>query len=161
LEASCLTCSILPLRRLGGARTSQDKGIAMFKHFLAGVSLALMITLMMTGGAAAEPLEEAQAAYERGDYAAGIRLLRPLADQGDRAGQYNLGIMYREGQGVPRDDTEAAKWFRLAAEQGDAKAQHNLGNMYRVGQGVPQDYPEAAKWFRLAGDQGDANAQYN
>ena len=69
--------------------------------------------------------------------------------------------MYYKGQGVPQDDAEAVKWYRLAADQGDAKAQYNLGNMYRKGQGVPQDYAEAVKWYRLAAEQGAAYAQYN
>ncbi len=66
--------------------------------------------------------------------------------------------MYLNGQGVARDNAEAAKWYRKAAEQGDAGAQFNLGVMYGGGQGVPQDYAEAVKWFRKAADQGTANA---
>ena len=52
--------------------------------------------------------------------------------------------MYDKGQGVPQDDKEAVKWYRLAAEQGDAYAQSNLGVTYEKGQGVPQDHKEAA-----------------
>jgi hypothetical protein len=69
--------------------------------------------------------------------------------------------MYKDGQGVPQDYAEAAKWYHLAAEQGDADAQNNLGTMYDTGEGVPQDYAEAAKWYRLAAEQGDADAQLN
>ena len=46
---------------------------------------------------------------------------------------------YRDGTGMPQDDTEAVKWFRKAAEQGDASAQNDLGVMYQNGRGVPQD----------------------
>jgi len=67
--------------------------------------------------------------------------------------------MYKKGYGVPQDNPEAAKWFRLAADQGEAFAQYHLGVMYGKGQGMPQDYQEAAKWFRLAADQGQAMAQ--
>ncbi|MDP4855337.1 MAG: SEL1-like repeat protein, partial [Schleiferiaceae bacterium] len=42
------------------------------------------------------------------------------ADQGYAQAQYNLGIMYANGQGVPKSDKEAVKWYRKAAEQGDA-----------------------------------------
>ena len=69
--------------------------------------------------------------------------------------------MYDNGQGVPQDHKEAAKWFRLAAEQGEAQAQKNLGIMYDNGRGVPQDYKEAVKWYRLAAEQGEAQAQKN
>jgi len=69
--------------------------------------------------------------------------------------------MYGQGQGVPQDDAEAIRWYRLAADQGNASAQYNLGVMYRRGDGVPQDYAEAIRWYRLAADQGNASAQYN
>ena len=60
-----------------------------------------------------------------------MRLLRPLADQGDATAQYDLGLMYAKGQGVPQDYAEAVKWFRKAADQGDASAQYNLGRHVR------------------------------
>jgi len=50
--------------------------------------------------------------------------------------QYSLGVMYANGLGVPEDDAEAARWFRLAAEQGNALAQYNLGFIYDSGRGV-------------------------
>ena len=52
--------------------------------------------------------------------------------------QYNLGVMYENGQGVPQDYKTAVKWYRLAAEQGDAGAQFNLG-VRTARTGVPQD----------------------
>ena len=60
---------------------------------------------------------------QHGDYAAALKELRPAAEQGHADAQYSLGLMYAEGQGVPTDDTEVAKWFRKAAEQGMALAQ--------------------------------------
>jgi TPR repeat protein len=47
---------------------------------------------------------------------------RIKAEHGDAEAQYNLGILYHDGQGVPRDDAEAVKWYRKAAEQGNALA---------------------------------------
>ena len=64
--------------------------------------------------------------------------------------QNNLGLMYYNGQGLPQDYDEAAKWYRLAAEQGNATAQSNLGSMYYSGEGVPQDYVQAYMWVSLA-----------
>ncbi len=105
--------------------------------------------------------DEATAAYQRGDYATALREWRPLAEQGVADAQYNLGVMYGEGLGVPQDYAEAVGWWRKAAEQGNAKAQYNLGLMYRKGQGVPQDDARAVKWFRKAAEQGIAGAQRN
>ena len=69
--------------------------------------------------------------------------------------------MYGNGWGVPKNDAEGVKWYRLAAEQGYDAAQNNLGNMYSDGRGVPQNDAEAVKWYRLAAVQGLASAQYN
>ena len=51
-----------------------------------------------------------------------IEQLRLAAEQGDASAQFNLGFMYATGEGVPKDDAKAVKWFRLAAEQGHAQA---------------------------------------
>ena len=88
-----------------------------------------------------------------------IDALRVRAEAGDAEALYNLGLMYAIGRGVPQDDAEAARWYRLAADQGYASAQHHLGTMYDTGTTVPQDYAEAVRWYRLAADQGDATAQ--
>ena len=63
------------------------------------------------------------------------------------------GYMYDTGEGVPKNDTEAVRWYRMAAEQGDATAQVNLGLMYANGRGVPQNNTEAVRWFRMAAEQ--------
>lgn len=98
-------------------------------------------------------------ATKRGDYQTAFKLWLPLAEQGNASIQFNLGLMYKKGQGIKQDDFEAVKWFRKAAEQGEANAQSNLGNMYVDGRGVKQDDFEAVKWFRKAADQGHAKAQ--
>jgi len=81
------------------------------------------------------------------------------AKQGKAYAQYNLGVMYDKGVGVPENNTEAVKWFRKAADQGLAMAQYNLGALYRIGEGVPENNTEAVEWFRKAADQGNADAQ--
>ena len=86
---------------------------------------------------------------------------RRLAEQGTVSAQFDLGVHYANGEGVPENDAEAVNWYRLAAEQGYAPAQYNLGVMYDEGRGVREDAAEAARWFRLAAEQGDATAQYN
>ena len=86
--------------------------------------------------------------------------VRQAAEQGDARAQFNLGIMYDNGEGVLKDEAEAAKWYRLAAEQGLADAQHNLGRSYAAGEGVLKDEAVAVRWYRLAAKQGQADAQY-
>jgi uncharacterized protein len=121
-------------------------------------SLLLSLALVFSTGtvAVSQDFDKGWDAYENGDYATALKEWRPFAEQGDAFAQFNLGWMYKNGEGVPQDYQEAAKWYRLAAEQGYAKAQYNLALRYDNGEGVPQDYQEAAKWYRLAAEQGHA-----
>ena len=84
-----------------------------------------------------------------------------IAEAGDAIAQYNLGLMHKNGWGVPQDYAEAVKLYRLAAEVGDVNAQYNLGVMYANRWGVPQDYSFAYMWINLAAAQGDELAQMN
>ena len=124
-------------------------------------SLFLIITLGMAQGAYAGPYEDAEAAYNRGDYATALSLLRPLASQRHAKAQIYLGFMYEAGLGVVKNHKEAMKWYRLAAAQGNTLAQYNLGLMYGNGTGVPEDYVQAYKWFNLAAAAGDTSAVKN
>ena len=85
---------------------------------------------------------------------------RALAEQGDSGAQYGVGYRYWVGQGLPQDDAEAGRWYRLAADQGHPDAQFYLGVMYAQGRSVPADSDEAARWYRLAAWQGHAAAQF-
>ena len=105
--------------------------------------------------------QDIQDAYVRKDYATVLRLLRLLADRGDAFAQFNLGVMYANGQEVTQDYKEAVRLYRLAAAQGQVAAQNKLGYIYEKGQGASQDYKEAVKWYRLAAEQNDASAQTN
>ena len=73
--------------------------------------------------------------------------------------QFNLGFMYANGQGAPKDAAEAVRWTRMAAEQGDEWAQFNLGLMYDQGNGIPQDYVQAYAWISVAAAQGIEEAK--
>ncbi|HKW91603.1 MAG TPA: tetratricopeptide repeat protein, partial [Methylomirabilota bacterium] len=75
--------------------------------------------------------------------------------------QYQLGLRYASGEGVPQDAAEAVRWYRRAAEQGLAPAQYQLGLRYANGDGVTRDFSEAAAWYRRAAEQGVAFAQFN
>jgi len=86
---------------------------------------------------------------------------RSLAEKGDAEAQYNLGLIYDKGMGVPQDDLEAIRWYWKAAEQGDPLAQYRLGFKYANGQGIPKNDTMAIKWFRKAADQGLPQSQYN
>ena len=88
-----------------------------------------------------------------------IAQLREAAEQGDAEAQFNLGIVYDFGRGVPEDKLEAVKWYQKAAEQEHADAQVLLSRLYYLGQRVPKNYEEAFEWARRAAEQGNADAQ--
>src|SRR5690349_10582215 len=104
--------------------------------------LAFFYLLGTSSFAAANPFDDASAAYERGDYARAMKLFRQLAEQGHQWAQRRLGLMYAEGKGAPQSYEEAVKWYQLAAGQGNVPAQYDVGLAYEKGEGVPQDYQE-------------------
>ena len=69
--------------------------------------------------------EKGVAAYNRDDFATALREWTPLAEQGDADAQYNLGVMYRKGHGVPQDKVYAHIWYNIAATSGNKKAIKN------------------------------------
>src|SRR5689334_12901627 len=83
--------------------------------------------------------------------------LKARAEKGDLSTQFELGEIYADGDGVPRNDEEAFNWYRAAAEQGHALAQYKLGLMYKEGRGVTKDYVEAYMWLDLAAGRGNAD----
>ena len=94
-------------------------------------------------------------AYQKGDYATALKEWRALADQGGSAAQFNVGLLYFDGKGVPQDFGQAAVWFERSAERDYMKAQRDLGEMYAIGQGVKKDYVQAYKWLNICAAKGD------
>ena len=88
-----------------------------------------------------------------------LEKLHEQAEAGDMDAQYNLGILYYNGEGAPQDYVQAMNWFHLAAQQGDADAQFNLGIMIGRGEGVKKDPKISLQWFQKAAEQGHAEAK--
>jgi TPR repeat protein len=124
-------------------------------------ALVAVMLVLLAGPVAAGPFEDGLSAYNRQDYATALRTWRPLADQGDSRAQHNLGYMYENGKGVPKDNVQAVTWYRLAAEQGEPHAQTNLGYMYASGKGVPKDDVLAYMWSNLGAAEGIETAAKN
>ncbi|MBK6386692.1 MAG: sel1 repeat family protein [Rhodoferax sp.] len=107
--------------------------------------------------ATAGPLEDADAAYNRQDYASAITLLRPGATRQCQCSG-NLGVIYFNGKGVP-EPTGGGFLVLLAAAQGQQRSiQPWLA--YEGGLGVTQSDAEAYKWFLIAAMQGDEDGAY-
>ena len=85
----------------------------------AAVIFGVLAVALTPVAAVSGSFEDGVDAYASGNYAAALGLWRPLAERGEADSQHNLGVVYRDGQGVARDHAEAAKWFKLAADQGE------------------------------------------
>lgn len=127
-------------------------------HFL---SVLLPLAVFLIAGQAQAAFQEGVAAYNRGDHSVAADIWREDASAGDPAAQRNLGLLYLNGQGVPKDEAAAAEWFRRSADQGFPRAAANLADLYLRGIGVPRDPARAVSFFRQAADGGLPEAQHN
>jgi uncharacterized protein len=119
---------------------------------------ASLSVLMAHAGTSDEDFRRGLSAFNTGDYAAALRLWRPLAEREDPRSEAGIGFMYYRGLGVEVDDREAAVWLRRAAEHGQAEGQLMLGILFYYGRGVPQSYVRAYAWCELAAIDGNADA---
>ena len=115
------------------------------KKLTAILCLTIAVLLRSYGISESADYQKGLDAANSGDFATALREWKPLAEQGHAVAQYNLGLMYRYGDGVSQNNKTATKWFRVAAEQGYADAQYSLGLTYRYGEGVPRDDTTAVK----------------
>ncbi len=123
-------------------------------------------------GPAAGPTEATHMALDAVPDAAGLqaeklpaeigpRPLRQAALRGDANAQFVVASRYLEGKVVPRDEEQAAQWYRRAAIQGLASAQYRLGSMYEHGRGTPLDREAAQVWYEQAAGRGNIMAMHN
>jgi TPR repeat protein len=100
-------------------------------------------------------------AYAKGDFAAALKKLQPVAEHDNPNAQFYLGLMYHRGEGVEQDDKKAGIWWNKSAEKGNTDAQENLGLIYAKGLGVERDWVQADKWFSIAAASGKETAVNN
>jgi hypothetical protein len=82
---------------------------ANFPALRTGLAAGLM-TFAIVGATVAGQYEDWSrgiAAYSRRNYAAAMRIFRPLADQGNASAQFYIGFMYNQGQGVPQSAAQS------------------------------------------------------
>ncbi len=100
-------------------------------------------------------------AFAEGDYERAANLWLTDANLGSADAQFNIGVLYSEGRGLPRDTKEAMSWFIRAAEQGHVEAQYNLGHLLLEDSGNPESVSDGIAWWRRAAEGGFTLAQYN
>lgn len=125
------------------------------------LSILFPLTAFLIAGQTQAAFQEGVAAYNRGDHSVAAEIWREDASAGDPAAQRNLGLLYLNGQGVPKDEAAAAEWFRRSADQGFPRAAANLADLHLRGIGVPRDPAKAVSFFRQAAEGGLPEAQHN
>ena len=89
-----------------------------------------------------------------------LSYLVPLAQNGDKDAQYQLGILYSTSEWGPEDKQQSIFWFQKAADNGHVKAQLSLARLYADGDGIPEHNLMAVYWYKLAAQNNDGEAQY-
>jgi TPR repeat protein len=119
--------------------------------------------LPTTGTPARPGVDVAYGAYQRGFYVTAFQeaMKRLDTNKSDAAAMTLVAEIYRDGSGVKKDPTEAARWYRLAADLGNPQAQFQLAAAALKGEGIPEDRKLARSMLEKAAAQGHAGAYYN
>ena len=127
-----------------------------------GLAAAILLFGLIANGsvANADSWRDGTAAFARKEYAAAMKLFRPLAEKGNALAQYKVAVMHKLGLGVPKSQKEARKWSKLAAKQGNADAQQLLWSLYYKESGEESpDILRAYMWYEMSATQGNSEAQ--
>ena len=65
-------------------------------------------------------------------YEVAVEWYRKAAEAGHKDAQYELGMCYLRGEGVPQDDYTAYCWFQKSGHNGHADGQYLADDMLRV-----------------------------
>jgi TPR repeat protein/uncharacterized caspase-like protein len=112
-------------------------------------------------GVARFVFQSGRVAFAQKDRVSARRFFETASNMGSGGAMNALGVIYMNGNGVPKDYAEARKWYDKALDAGYPSALTNIGLLYRHGWGVPQDYVEAHKWFEKAVAAGQPGAMVN
>lgn len=110
---------------------------------------------------------KAYEAFLGGRYEEAIAIWLPLANAGDAAAQFNMGVMYANGLGVDRDMGVAMDWWEASARQLHVRAAHNLALAMLAGEprdgsreGGEPDTTAILRYLKIGADAGYPNSEY-
>ena len=100
--------------------------------------------------------------YQAGNFKGAAREWIKEARGGSSSAQYNLGLIYSTGEGVPKDLRNSLFWYEKSLKQGFPKAFTVLGKWYYSGNDVVEvDYSKAYEYFYEATKNHDEEAAYH
>jgi uncharacterized protein len=124
-------------------------------------TLATLVSFLMVTSVYSNDFQQGLDAIHETNYDKALKKLIPLAEHGHASAQYNIGVMHEWGNGLPKDNAQALKWYKRSAEQFHKDAQNNLGALYSKGEGTNKDFVEALKWFIISAENGSEGGQKN
>ncbi len=110
------------------------------------IPIALVLSIVCLTLPAWANVQTGKDAYNRGDYATALHEWQPLADRGIAEAQFNVGVLYHKGRGVPQDFVQAYKWYNLAATYGEKRGAEARDALAK--QMTPAQIAEAQKLAR-------------
>ena len=135
----------------------------LFKRFFGTVALGCALVSCLSSISNAKDSDYygvASEYYDKGDFAKAFDAFKKAADEGDARADFELGVMYLYGRGIPLDDNSAFNSFAKAAENGNLGGVFMLGRMYIEGIGTEQDKDKAIAIYAKAADAGEPFFQY-
>jgi len=84
-----------------------------------------------------------------------------LAKEGNLVAQFMTANAYHHGEGLPKDDVAAFRWWRKSYDAGYNESLPSLLMCYAYGVGVKADPSEVFALCKLSASRGDVLGQYN
>ncbi len=149
-----------PANTCSGSRYAKSN---LDKRFLSVLLKALFVLLLLclyTMAYAVTNYNTGAFYFANGDYNTALQIWAPLAQEGNPAAQYSIGLLYDQGKGVKKDPQTALKYFQAAVKQNLPAAQYYLGVKYYAGLGVKKSPVKALELIRRAAEQDHLQAQF-
>jgi TPR repeat protein len=131
-------------------RNSLARAPVLLRRIVSAWVLVLSLGLACVAVANETSFVQGQQAYAERNFSLAFEHWNRAAESGHARALNGLGLLYRDGKGIEKDEKRAVSLFRSASERGFSYAMFNLGMMIRDGRGVDGDDVEACKWFILA-----------
>ena len=86
-------------------------------------------------------------------------IFKDMAKKGNPHAQFNLGVIFETGAGVPKSAEDATYWYERSAVSGCAEAQIKCTCAFFLGTGTERNFEKALRWSKEASKQGESVAQ--
>jgi TPR repeat protein len=120
--------------------------------------LSFLLVVVMSVSICTADINSAVELLKGKKYDEAYKELLPIAEKGDSVAQFNLSLMFYNGNGVPKDYKKSFDWCEKSANGGLDVAQERLGMKYLNGYGVQKDPVKAQTYLTKATEQGNTPA---